>query len=247
MSPCGWSGSAASTATPSCSPLRWRCGGCGRGRSAWTSRPRPAPWRPMRTRSRSSCRGRRTGTSCTTLPLVAVGADAPWRPLRLVDGRLYLDRYWQQEQLVRRELDQRAAQPAPVADLPRLRACFAGAGAGPAAAGDRGGRSRWVSVITGGPGTGKTHTVARLLRLLSTSRARRRGSRWRRRPGRRPPACRSRSGAGRRAGPARWTSPRPRCTGCSAGGRTAAAGFGTTPATGCPTTSSSSTRRRWCR
>src|SRR3954452_18147641 len=56
-------------------------------------------------------------------PLVAVGADPPWRPLRLVDGLLYLDRYWQQEQQVRRELDERAARPAPpidLAPLPRL-------------------------------------------------------------------------------------------------------------------------------
>jgi exodeoxyribonuclease V alpha subunit len=105
-------------------------------------------------------------TAVDDSPLVAVGAEAPWRPLRLVDGLLYLDRYWQQEQLVRRELDERAARPAPPADLAGLPALFPGGGpdrqrlAAAVAAG------RWVSVITGGPGTGKTHTVARLLRLL---------------------------------------------------------------------------------
>ena len=100
-------------------------------------------------------------------PLVALGPGAPWRPLRLVDGLLYLDRYWQQEQLVRRELDQRAARPAPEVDLSSLPALFPGPApdrqrlAAAVAAG------RWVSVLTGGPGTGKTHTVARLLRLLA--------------------------------------------------------------------------------
>jgi exodeoxyribonuclease V alpha subunit len=99
-------------------------------------------------------------------PLVAVGVEASWRPLRLVDGLLYLDRYWQQEQLVRRELDARAAHPVPAVDLGPLAELFPGAGpdrqrlAAVVAAG------RWVSVLTGGPGTGKTHTVARLLRLL---------------------------------------------------------------------------------
>jgi exodeoxyribonuclease V alpha subunit len=100
-------------------------------------------------------------------PLIALGPAAPWRPLRLVDGLLYLDRYWQQEQSVRRELDERAARPAPVVDLTSLGSLFPGPApdrqrlAAAVAAG------RWVSVLTGGPGTGKTHTVARLLRLLS--------------------------------------------------------------------------------
>jgi exodeoxyribonuclease V alpha subunit len=42
--------------------------------------------------------------------------------------------------------------PGPAPDRQRLAAAVAA--------------SRWVSVLTGGPGTGKTHTVARLLRLL---------------------------------------------------------------------------------
>ena len=105
-------------------------------------------------------------TALEDSPVVAVGTDAPWRPLRLVDGLLYLDRYWQQEQLVRRELDERAARPGPPADLAALTELFDAPPpdlqrlAAAVAAG------RWVSVLTGGPGTGKTHTVARLLRLL---------------------------------------------------------------------------------
>ena len=99
-------------------------------------------------------------------PLVAVGAQAPWRPLRLVEGLLYLDRYWQQEQLVRGALDERAARPGPAVDLASLPQLF------PDPPPDRQRLAaavaavRWTSVLTGGPGTGKTHTVARLLRLL---------------------------------------------------------------------------------
>ena len=40
--------------------------------------------------------------ACVESPLIAVGVDGPEdRPLRLVDGLLYLDRYWREEQLVR--------------------------------------------------------------------------------------------------------------------------------------------------
>jgi exodeoxyribonuclease V alpha subunit len=99
-------------------------------------------------------------------PVVAVGADAPWRPLRLVDGLLYLDRYWQQEELVRRELDERAGRAAPPVDLTGLAALFPGPAPDLQRLATAVAAGRWTSVITGGPGTGKTHTVARLLRLL---------------------------------------------------------------------------------
>ncbi|KQS65847.1 exodeoxyribonuclease V subunit alpha [Modestobacter sp. Leaf380] len=99
-------------------------------------------------------------------PVVAVGAGAPWAPLRLVDGLLYLDRYWQQEQLVRRELDARAAQDPPPVDLTPLAALFTEPGSDRQRLAAAVAAGRWVSVITGGPGTGKTHTVARLLKLL---------------------------------------------------------------------------------
>ncbi len=99
-------------------------------------------------------------------PLVAVGEHADYRPLRLVDGLLYLDRYWQQEQLLRRELEERAARPAPEVDLSPLQWLYPDPGADRQRLAVAVAAGRWVSVLTGGPGTGKTHTVARLLRLL---------------------------------------------------------------------------------
>src|SRR5918999_4030816 len=43
--------------------------------------------------------------ACVAGPLVADGEDAPpGRPLRLVDGLLYLDRYWREEESVRLSL-----------------------------------------------------------------------------------------------------------------------------------------------
>ena len=46
-------------------------------------------------------------------PLVADGPDGPAdRPLRWVDGRVYLDRYWRDEQAVRAAMHDRLARPA---------------------------------------------------------------------------------------------------------------------------------------
>ena len=112
--------------------------------------------------------------ACAASPLVALGTGgADGRPLRLVDGLLYLERYWRQEELVRTELAARTeAPPAPV-DLERLRTrldeLFGAAGdpredrqrlAAAVAA------LRPVTVLAGGPGTGKTTTVAAILALL---------------------------------------------------------------------------------
>ncbi len=114
--------------------------------------------------------------ACTASSLVAAGADAPpGRPLRLVDGLLYLERYWQQEEQVRRSLEGRGRLDPPDPDLDRLGTAldrlFPGSGLEPgepdlqklAAAVCA---LRRVSVLAGGPGTGKTTTVARLLALL---------------------------------------------------------------------------------
>ena len=107
-------------------------------------------------------------------PLVVGAATGGLRPLRLVDTDagplLYLDRYWRQEQSVRDTLADRALEP-PQVDLPQvqegLRRLF-----GPAPAPDRQrvavalAATRWTTVLAGGPGTGKTTTVARVLALL---------------------------------------------------------------------------------
>ena len=106
-------------------------------------------------------------------PLVAHGTMGdPNRPLRMVDGLLYLDRYWRQEEVVRSEIDERSARPAPEVDTGRLESTL-----GKLFTGDRDDKQRLaartvaertVTVLAGGPGTGKTTTVARLLDLLRT-------------------------------------------------------------------------------
>lgn len=105
-------------------------------------------------------------------PAVAVGADAPsGRPLRLSRDLLYLERYWQQEEVLRRELQVRHDAPPPPVDLARARAALRRL-FGPADSPDRQRLAvavsalTWVTVLVGGPGTGKTTTVARLLALL---------------------------------------------------------------------------------
>ena len=104
-------------------------------------------------------------------PLVNVGTEPPGdRPLRLAGQRLYLERYWQQESTVAAELTARRTVSGPVPDLSALASVAgeiltaddsdqAAAAVVPLYAG--------VSVIAGGPGTGKTYTLARMLGMLS--------------------------------------------------------------------------------
>ena len=51
---------------------------------------------------------------CRASRALADGPDAPdGRPLRLVAGNLYLERYWRQEEAVRRQLVDRRSHPRP--------------------------------------------------------------------------------------------------------------------------------------
>ncbi|MBV9824011.1 MAG: exodeoxyribonuclease V subunit alpha [Actinobacteria bacterium] len=108
--------------------------------------------------------------ACAASPLVAGRDDPPGRPVRMVGRSLWLDRYFGQERDVATDLLARAAAAAPEVDEARLSAAlarlFPAAGdADQRAAAEQAVRSR-LTVIAGGPGTGKTTTVARLLALL---------------------------------------------------------------------------------
>jgi exodeoxyribonuclease V alpha subunit len=90
------------------------------------------------------------------------------------DGVLYLDRYWREEQQVCDDLLRRLASPPPEVDEPRLERLAAALfderyveqrAAALAAA------RQWTTVLTGGPGTGKTTAVAGLLALLADQQA----------------------------------------------------------------------------
>ncbi|MFQ6392768.1 exodeoxyribonuclease V subunit alpha [Nocardia sp. KC 131] len=113
-------------------------------------------------------------------PLVCGGSSGPLRPLRIVDAQqgsdagplLYLDRYYQQEQTIRRVLTERSADH-PVVDpsivrreLDRLFDTPVGAAPDRQRLAAALGATHWTTVVAGGPGTGKTHTIARILALL---------------------------------------------------------------------------------
>ena len=95
-------------------------------------------------------------------------------PLVLQDNALYLRRYWANERLIQTALEARLAQPLPaLPGLPeRLDGLFPRSDHHPdwqRIAGALATRSRFT-LITGGPGTGKTRTVLRLLGLLQAER-----------------------------------------------------------------------------
>jgi exodeoxyribonuclease V alpha subunit len=103
-------------------------------------------------------------------PLVA-GADEE-RPLRLVGSALYLDRYWRDEVALAGELLARAGGAAgPPPDPGDLERLFPGAVSVDQRRAAAISAARPFSVIAGGPGTGKTTAVARLLALLCESAA----------------------------------------------------------------------------
>ena len=95
---------------------------------------------------------------------------APARPLRLVGSWLYLDRYWAEEVGVARALRDIGRSPAPAIDPELLRDGLGrlfgpGASARQTLAASTAVTLPW-SVVAGGPGTGKTTTVARIVALL---------------------------------------------------------------------------------
>jgi exodeoxyribonuclease V alpha subunit len=111
-------------------------------------------------------------TALRRSPLVVGSVLGTLCPLVLVDtaegGLLYLDRYFRQEQTIRHALEDRerttppydeallavglAARFGDAPDRQRIAAALA--------------VTRWTSIVAGGPGTGKTYTVARILQLL---------------------------------------------------------------------------------
>ena len=195
-------------------------------------------------------------------PLVVVGEDGPPdRPLRLLGSALYLDRYWRDEVAVAAE----SIGPGPVPAGPGGRV-GPGRGGPHALSWDGSGEQgraatvavvRPLSVIAGGPGQGKTTTVGRILALLDQQATA---------GGRRLPLvalvaptgkAASRMEEAVRAQAAADVDPEIRRRLQSVSGATYhrllgrrpehSAASATTSTTGCPTTWSSSTRRRWSR
>ena len=104
--------------------------------------------------------------------LVSVGDDGEPanRPLRLVGGWLYLDRYWRDERQVAADLlalgdrtPQDVREDVLQDGLARL---FAGESDGRQREAAASAVRRGLTVVAGGPGTGKTTTVARIVALL---------------------------------------------------------------------------------
>lgn len=105
-------------------------------------------------------------------PLVAGADRSVARPLRLVHGLLYLDTYWRQEELVARQVDRRmsgadwvvADAAALAAAVPRI---LSGEHEGRQRVAAAVAAHRGLVILAGGPGTGKTTAVARILAVLA--------------------------------------------------------------------------------
>lgn len=129
-------------------------------------------------------RALRNGSVCVDLSTVAAdSADLPWPApsewlaavrasslvgtlLRLYDDRLlYLDRYWREEEQVCADLLGLLVSGAAV-ESPAVERLFPSGYEEQRAAAEIA-LSQSVTVLTGGPGTGKTTTIARLLALLA--------------------------------------------------------------------------------
>ncbi|MCW2769646.1 MAG: recD, partial [Aeromicrobium sp.] len=99
-----------------------------------------------------------------------VDADVP--VLRADHRLVYLDRYLELETELCRDLVSRSelAPPAPDAELlaTDLTRLFPGEGYAEQRAAAEGAAGRWTTILTGGPGTGKTTALARLLAVLAS-------------------------------------------------------------------------------
>ncbi|GAB2476771.1 exodeoxyribonuclease V subunit alpha [Jatrophihabitans fulvus] len=108
--------------------------------------------------------------ACRASPLVRGGPGATGVPLRQVGTRLWLDRYWRQELAVADDLLRRCADRPDDIDPAALRAdldsLFTDAGTADQRRAVAVAALSRISVIAGGPGTGKTTTVAQLIAVL---------------------------------------------------------------------------------
>ncbi|MEH3156657.1 MAG: exodeoxyribonuclease V subunit alpha [Gordonia paraffinivorans] len=109
----------------------------------------------------------------SALAVAGPGGLAPMQIARTADGSVlvYLDKYFRQEARVRAVLADRAANPPIVDEVAvdaAVRALFPDDGDEPdlQAVAARAAATHRTTVLAGGPGTGKTHTVARIIALL---------------------------------------------------------------------------------
>ncbi|MCX8017289.1 MAG: exodeoxyribonuclease V subunit alpha [Rhodocyclaceae bacterium] len=103
---------------------------------------------------------------CARLATLSLVGDAnAWTPLVWDGRRLFLRRYWDYERRVAADLRARAQQatPLPASTAAQLAETFADAGQRAAA---QIALTRRLCLISGGPGTGKTTTLARIIGLL---------------------------------------------------------------------------------
>jgi len=102
-------------------------------------------------------------------PAPKLPSPAPDRPLRLWEGAVWLDRYWQMESDVAEDLTRRSATT-PESDLGELHRVLVRLWPGDGAHDQRLAAAVCVlapvAVLAGGPGTGKTTTVAKVLVAL---------------------------------------------------------------------------------
>jgi exodeoxyribonuclease V alpha subunit len=102
---------------------------------------------------------------------IAVGRPGDFRPLILDGRRLYLHRYWHYENELAQSILRRCHEPPiPVAE-PRFTQTLTALFGARESAQHRAARraaTRRFSIISGGPGSGKTYTIARIILLLKT-------------------------------------------------------------------------------